>query len=392
MWTVPLTVRGHLASLAIGTVSKDIGPRHDEVVQAMGTARPVTMRDVARVAGVGVGTVSRVLSNVGSVAPATRERVEAVARELSFRPSALGRDLKRRATDTIGLLVADISNTFYGEFAQGVLAAAKDRGYHVILAASGEDAEAERENLDVLLAQRVEGIIAFPTGGNIEHWSAARDLGIRVVVADREIASLDLPSIAVDHLDGARRLTEHLIALGHRRIGYLGGPAHVSSGRLREEGYRRAHADAGIEVDEALVVRARFTRDNASASARRLLAVTPGPTAVFASNNVLAEAALDALRERGLVVPHNLSVVMFDDVPWARLVEPPMTVVAQPTFEMGRAAVEMVLDPASGGPASRTLPTRLIVRGSARPWREGREAGPTSSDPDGPVLASDESE
>ncbi|WP_187977302.1 LacI family DNA-binding transcriptional regulator [Mycetocola sp. JXN-3] len=336
--------------------------------------KQTTMRDVALAAGVGLGTVSRVFSNVGSVAPATREKIEAAARELNFRPSALGRDLKRRTTNNIGLIVTDISNNFYGEFAQGVLATAKEQGRHVILCASGEEPETEREYIDLLVEQRVDGIIAFPTGHNLDSWRSARDLGINIVFADRELPDLDIPSIVVDNEAGARRLTEYLLALGHSRIGYLGGPSELTSGGQREAGYRQAHLDVGVAVEEDLVVRTRFTRDTAYASALRLLENPVPPTALVATNNVLGEAALTAIRDRGLSVPDDISLVMFDDVPWANLVEPPITVVAQPAWQMGQSATRMVLAADGEKVQPQTVKTEMVLRRSARPLHSSAPA------------------
>ncbi|GAB3597214.1 LacI family DNA-binding transcriptional regulator [Microbacterium tumbae] len=324
----------------------------------------VTMKDVAATAGVGIGTVSRVFSNVGSVSPRTRALVEEAAKRLGYRPSALGRDLKRRSTNNIGLIVTDISNNFYGEFAQGVLAGAKELGWHVILCASGEDPATEREYIDLLVEQRVGGIIAFPTGENIDAWRDARRLGINVLFADREIEQLGFPSILVDNLTGARRLTEYLLALGHERIGYLGGPVHLTTGGMREKGFRIAHADAGATIDEDLIVRTRFTRDTAYASAIRLLESRRPPTALFAANNILGEAALNAIRDHGLAIPGDISVVMFDDAPWARLVDPPVTTAAQPTWSMGQSALRLVLA-MDEDTRSQTLPVEIMIRRSA---------------------------
>jgi LacI family transcriptional regulator len=325
-----------------------------------------TMREVAEAAGVGMGTVSRVFSNEGSVSAATRAKVEAAAARLHYRPSALARGLKRQSTNNVGLIVTDISNNFYGEFAQGVLASAKELGRHVILCASGEDPATEREYIDLLVEQRVDGIIAFPTGSNLDAWDTARRIGINVLFADRAVAGLDVPSILVDNLGGTRRLTEYLLALGHERIGYLGGPSELTTGSQREAGYRLAHEQAGVPVHDELVVRTRFTRDTAYASATRLLNSAVPPTALLAANNILGEAALGAIRDRGLRVPDDMSMVMFDDVPWARLVEPPITVAAQPAYAMGVSAARMVLTEGAGA-SSQTVPVEVVIRRSAAP-------------------------
>ncbi len=344
--------------------------------------KPKTMKDLAEAAGVGLGTVYRALSGKGHVSTATRERVMNAARELDYRPSALGRGLKLQRTNNIGLIVADISNNYYGEFAEAVLANAKAAGRHVIVCASGEDPQTELEYGEVLLQQRVDGIIAFPTGDNIELWRGAQRLGVTVVFVDRILPGFDTPTLIVDNITGSFRATEYLLALGHRYVGYLGGPQALTSGAQREEGYRRAHTEAGVPVLEQLVVRTRFTRDTAHASALRLLETKPRPTALFAANNVLGEAALLAIRDSGLRVPEDISVVMFDDVPWAKLITPAITVVSQPTRQMGAAAAQLVLNPprtAAGQARVRVLPTTFTIRQSCRPWHD-TEAEPATGD------------
>lgn len=329
------------------------------------TVRPATMKVIAEAAGVGLGTVSRALSGSPHVAEETRRRVERAAKQLGYRPSAVGRGLKRQRTDTIGLIVADISNQFYGEFAQGVLAAAHEADRRVVVGSSGEHHESEHENLELLMQQRVDGIIAFPAGENLESWRAAQSLGIRVVFADRTVEGLDVPSVVVDNEKGMRRLTEHLIGLGHRRIGYLGGPRSVSSGLQRENGFRRALAAAGLSIDEDLIVSQSYTRESTRAGAARVLGLPARPTALIASNNVLAEAALVEIRERGIDIPGEISFAMVDDVPWASLTHPTVTVLAQPVRELGRAAVALLLDVTRHSGVE--LETEVIVRESTRP-------------------------
>lgn len=341
-----------------------------------GRNRP-TMKDVADAAGVGLGTVSRVFANQGNVSAAARARVEAAADRLNYRPSALGRGLKSQRTNNIGLIVADISNNFYGEFAEGVLAEAKTMGMHVIVCASGENEASEREYIDVLIEQRVEGIVAFPTGTNTDTWRLAEKLGIPVVFADRTVPDLNFPAVVVDNAAGSRRLTEYLLALGHRRIGYLGGPLALTTASQREEGFYQAHAEYGLQVIPQMVVRGRFTRDTAYASALRLLDAKPGPTALVAANNVLGEAVFAAIRDHGLRVPEDISMVMFDDVPWASLIRPAMTVIAQPAWQMGQAAARLVVTPAAEQPRLQVVPTEMIIRGSARPWHGPERARPS---------------
>jgi LacI family transcriptional regulator len=316
-----------------------------------------------------------VLNGQGYVSDAARQRVETAAEQLGYRPSALGRGLKSQRTHNLGLIVADISNNFYGEFAEGVLAEAQTMGMHVIVCASGENEDSEREYIDVLIEQRVEGIVAFPTGTNTDRWRIAEKQGIPVVFADRTVPGLDFPAVVVDNAAGTRRLTEYLLALGHRRIGFLGGPASLSTAAEREAGFYQAHAEYQLPVRPELVVRGRFTRDTAYASALRLLDQRVRPSALVAANNVLGEAALGAIRDHGLTVPDDVSMVMFDDVPWASLIRPAITVIAQPAHAMGRAAARLATAGPSDRPSTQTVLTEMIIRDSARPWHEATGAG-----------------
>jgi LacI family transcriptional regulator len=334
------------------------------------TQRQPTIKTIAASAGVGVGTVSRVLSGRGYVSPDTRSKVEAAVRNLRYRPSAIGRGLKEQRTKNIGLLVADVSNSYYGDFAKGVLAEARHLERHVVVGSSDDDPVAEREYIELFLEQRVEGIIAFPSQENLAAWREAQEMGINLVFADRVLEELDVPFVVVDNHDGAYALTEYLIALGHRRIGYLGGPRETTSGREREQGYRDAHLDAGVEVEEELVVPSHFTRRNAFANALRILGTDRLPTALVASNNILGEAALGAVRHLDLSIPDDISLVMFDDVPWATLVSPPITVVTQPARRLGREAARLVVRGAPGA-SSVLVRTELVVRSSAAPPRAG---------------------
>jgi LacI family transcriptional regulator len=327
----------------------------------------MTMKDVAKAAGVGLGTVSRVFSGSEQVAAGTRQRVLETARQMDYRPSARGRGLKLQRTNTIGLIAGDVSSAFCGELAQGVLSAANGLGKHVIVCSTGGDPAAEREFAEVLLQQHVDGIVAIPTGENPEAWDGALRLGVRVVFVDRMVDAVPVPTLIADNVAGSRSAVEYLLALGHRRIGYLGGPLTQTSGRQREDGYWLAHEAAGVPVAEELIARSPFSRDTAHASALRLLQAAP--TAMFAANNVLAEGALGAILDSGLRVPDDISLAMFDDVPWARVTRPAITAVSQPARQMGEQAVGLAAAP---GPASvaqvRVLPTSFIVRQSCRPW------------------------
>lgn len=348
--------------------------------------RRVTIKDVAEAAGVGVATVSRVLSG-GSASPETRERVLAVAAQLDYRPSALGRNLRQRRTGGIGLLVPDLTDTFFGQVAEGVLACARSAGEPVVVGSTGDDPEQEAELVGMLLEQSVDRLVAVPSGG-AETWLPVTRAGMTVVFADRlpggpaddglpgstadlmlldgiparppARAVADVPAVLADDRSGIRTAVRYLHGLGHRRIAFLGGPGHDR----RVAAFREA---VGAPVDEELVVFATGTRDSAYAAASGLFQSRPDLTAVLAAGNMLGEAAVLAARELDLRVPRDVSLVMYDDVPWAELCSPPLTVIAQPGRDIGYRAAELVLRGTGRRPRGVTLPTELIVRGSCGP-------------------------
>ncbi|MEV4170846.1 LacI family DNA-binding transcriptional regulator [Nonomuraea sp. NPDC049709] len=351
--------------------------------------RRATIKDVAEAAGVGVATVSRVLSG-GSASPQTRERVLAVAAQLDYRPSALGRNLRQRRTGGMGLLVPDLTDTFHAQLAEGVLACARSAGEPVVLGSTGGDPEQESELIGMLLEQSVDRLIAVPSGDE-ETWAPAIRAGMTVVFADHlppgpaagddpaatamtdlmrldglppapQSRPLDVPSVVADDRAGIRTAVRYLRGLGHKRIAFLGGPGQDR----RVAAFREA---VGSPVDEELVVFGTGSRDSAYAAASGLFQSRPDLTAVLAGGNVLGEAAVLAARELDLRVPRDVSLVMYDDVPWAELCSPPLTVIAQPGRDMGYRAAELVLRSGGRRPRGVVLPTELIIRGSCAPRR-----------------------
>ncbi|NBE97189.1 LacI family transcriptional regulator [Nonomuraea sp. KC401] len=350
--------------------------------------RRATIKDVAEAAGVGVATVSRVLSG-GSASAAARERVLAAAAQLDYRPSALGRNLRQRRTGGMGLLVPDLTDTFYGQLAEGVLACARSAGEPVVLGSTGGDPEQEADLIGMLIEQSVDRLIAVPSG-DAETWTPAMRAGMTVIFADRlpsqaspdgtgpsavgdlmtldglppapPARQLDVPAVVADDRAGIRTAVRYLRGLGHKRIAFLGGPGHDG----RADAFRAA---VGEPVDEELIVFGTGSRDSAYAAASGLFQSRPDLSAVVAGGNVLGEAAVLAARELDLRVPKDVSLVMYDDVPWAELCSPPLTVIAQPGRDMGYRAAELVLRAGTRRARSVVLPTELIVRGSCGPRR-----------------------
>ncbi|MBE1536256.1 LacI family DNA-binding transcriptional regulator [Actinomadura algeriensis] len=340
----------------------------------MADRRSATIKDVAAAAGVGIATVSRVFSGTGAVAEATRERVLAAARELDYRPSALGRGLKLRRSGGIGLIVPDVTDPFCAELVAGVLACARTLGGHVVVDAAHGDPEREAEIVDRFVEQRVDGIIARPAGDAAD-WRAAARVCSSVVFADRVLPGLaEIPTVLADDAGGVRSLVEYLVGLGHRRIAFLGAAAPGGEPGVRERAFRDTLDRLGVPVEEDLVVAARPARDAAYAAAAGLLQRRADVTAVVAAEHLLGEAAVLVARELDLRVPADVSIAMVDDVPWAELCDPPLTAVARPGHDIGYRACELLLrEPARrgrGGPVR--LPTELVVRGSCGALRSGR--------------------
>ncbi|MFO7274322.1 MAG: LacI family DNA-binding transcriptional regulator [Bacillota bacterium] len=330
----------------------------------------MTIRDVARRAGVGVATVSRVLNGKGYVKAETRQRVLAAAEELGYVPSQLARGLVRRLSGTVGLVVPDITNPFFPLITRGVEDAASEAGYTVFLCNADNDPELEAQDVRKLRERRVDGVIFVGTSERRELVDQLLADDIPVVVMDRQVNHTEVDMVLVDNLAGARAAVRHLMELGHRRIAHAAGPPSTRTGQDRCQGYRQALEEAGIPYDPACVVWGDFTFESGIRAGQVLLGRSPQPTAVFAGNDLIALGVIRAAEEAGLSVPDDLSVVGFDDIQMAALVCPGLTTVRQPAREMGRLAMTMLLERIRGeftGPGRRQVfQPELIVRGTTR--------------------------
>ena len=326
----------------------------------------VTITDVARAAGVSVATVSKVINGRYGVAASTSERVQRVIEDLGYESSLVARSLRSHRTNVIGILVAEFE-PFSSEILKGTSQAIAGTGYELLAYSgggrAGDEAGWERRYLSRLSGTLIDGaILVTPT---------IVDTGrsVPVVAIDPHAGPAHMPTVDADNLTGAVLATEHLLALGHRRIGFLGGREDLESSRLREEGYRTALRAAGVRVDPELVRNGGYRRQTATGPARELLTLPDRPTAIFAANDLSALGTLDVARELGLSVPEDLSVIGFDNVPESALTEPPLTTVAQPMQEMGSEAVRLLVRLMNGtelAGAHVRLPTALVERGSTR--------------------------
>jgi LacI family transcriptional regulator len=335
-----------------------------------------TIADVAKLAGVSVATAGRVLSGRGYAGKLARQRVLEAAEELEYVPNRVARSLRLRRTKMLGLLIADVENSFYSAIARNVESVAKDAGYHVVLCNSSDDPSEEREYLKLLEEIRVDGLIITPTPRNRRWLERLREQDIVIVQIDRQVDRLEADAILVDNQGDAASAVSHLLAAGHTEIGILTGPLDVTTAKLRLAGYRQAMKEHGVLVRPELIRAGSFRRDHAIKEAYDLITVERPPTAIFAANNILAEAALMTLAEMGLKVPKDMSLVAFDDTPWMSMLKPPITTVRQPVADMARSAAELLLRRLRSGPgepATVLFNAELVVRGSvASVARQGR--------------------
>jgi LacI family transcriptional regulator len=327
-----------------------------------------TIRDVARRAGVSAITVSRVVNNSGYVSEKTRAQVEAAIAELKYVPNRLAQSLRHKQTDTLALLVTDITNPFWTTVARGVEDVANEEGLNVILCNTDESETKQDNYLNLVLQKQVDGVVLVPVNEHCEVIQWIQEQDVPVVVVDRRVTQFCADVVRGDSVGGAYQLVRHLLELGHHHIALLNGPADVSTAIDRAEGYRKALTDAKLAFDPRLITYGEFTLQSGYEMAQRALSFTPRPTALFAANNFIAIGTLRALHHAKLRVPEDIAVVGFDDLPSEIVVEPFLTVSSQPAYEMGRRATALLLDRIAGEAPEEwqdlVLPTELIIRRS----------------------------
>jgi LacI family transcriptional regulator len=325
----------------------------------------MTIRDVAEQAGVSVATVSKVLNNRYGVAAATQERVQEVIDSLGYETSLVARSLRNQTTNVIGILVADLE-PFSTELLKGASRAIRGTGYELVVYSAGgvsnDHVGWERRYLSRLAGTLIDGaVLVTPTVVDAPS-------GVPVVAVDPHTGTPGPPTVDSDNLNGARLAVDHLLALGHRRIGFLAGRPDLESARLREVGYRQAISAAGLTVDPDLIRVGSYELEGSEGAARELLTMEDRPTAIFAANDLMALETLVVAGELGLRVPHDLSIVGFDNIPETVMSNPPLTTINQPIQEMGGRSIEMLIqlmDAADESPDLHvTLPTQLVVRQS----------------------------
>lgn len=339
----------------------------------------VTIKDVAKAAGVSVMTVSRVINKKEYIAQATRDRVLKAIKDLHYKPNIVARSLVAKKTDFIGLIVPDIGNPFFADLVKGAESLARERGYSLILGDTEGKNDNEKAYIDAMRGRMCDGIIMVAPRIEDDLILKLNEV-LPLVLVDRYIESDRILQVWIDNADGAFRAVEHLIQLGHRRIGFIAGPQNVQNSFRREEGYRRALTKYGIEINTDLMQVGDFYFDTGSRMFDLFMERIDPPTAIFASNDLMALGVIKRAKERGLSIPGDLSVVGFDDIFLAAMIDPPLTTVRHPTIEMGMEAIEQfidLLDDRDREYQKSTLENKLIIRKSTavpKAWRRNEQA------------------
>ena len=344
------------------------------------------MKDVAKLAKVSITTVSHVINQTRYVSDELSTRVKQAMEELEYYPNSLASSLRSGKTKIIGLVIPDISNQFFAEVSRKIEDNGYEYGYSVILCNTSENVNKEETYIDVLIAKQVDGIIFISAGEEINTIKKTIDSNIPIVIVDRDVNKVKADVILVDNYDGGYKATQYLLGLGHRRIGCITGPSPVSPSALRIGGYKQALKDAGISVDEDLIVPGDFRYESGRIAMEKLLSLSDMPTAVFACNDMMAIGAIQAAYDNDLVIPDDISIVGFDNIPLSNSVYPPLTTVAQPFDKLAKLTVDSLIEKIKLQSKRRTpeqeapwyertvMEIELVERSSCRPLSEDNKA------------------
>jgi len=334
--------------------------------------RPVTMRQIAELAGVSIGTVSHVINETAAVRPKLRDRVLEAIHSLGYQPSALARGLRRNQTNMLGMVIPDITNPFFPGVVRGVEDVAFKRSFRVILCNADNDPSKEASYVRELRSYHIAGLLIIPAASadSAIHLRAYASASVPVVCIDRVPEGWKGDAVLVANEEGSYSVTRHMIQMGHRRLAVITGPLKLNNAAERLKGFTRALQEAHLAVDPEFVQEARFDTPSGYQAAVRLLRMLPRPTAIFASNDLMAFGALQATRELGLRCPEDVSIAGFDSLEFSSLTDPSLTSVYQPGYQLGATAARLLLQRVDGmqfAPKKLLLPTELKKRNSVGP-------------------------
>ncbi|RXT05285.1 LacI family DNA-binding transcriptional regulator [Ammoniphilus sp. CFH 90114] len=302
-----------------------------------------TIHDVAKLANVSIATVSRVTSNENNVNEKTKERVMKAMEELGYKPNSAARTLRMAQSNIIVVLMINIKNPFFAEFIRGIEDVAREAGYYLLIGSTDGEADKEKEYIDLILENRVDGVILTTAGIDVNSTIEKIHQNSPIVLAFDYIPDPDIPSISIDNESASRKITNHLISLGHRRIAHITGDMRRLQSQTRLSGYKQALYQHGIPVEESLIQEGGYQFEDGYLAAQKLLSFEKLPAAIYGGNDNVAIGALKAVQDAGLRVPEDIAVVGFDDVEMSSFTTPRLTTIHQPRFEIGKRAMEFLL-------------------------------------------------
>ncbi len=303
-----------------------------------------TMKDVAELANVSITTVSHVINETRYVSDELTARVKQAMKALDYYPNSLASSLRSGKTKIVGLMIPDISNQFFAEISRKIEDNGYAYGYSVILCNTNENAEKEESYFHVLIAKQVDGIIFISAGDDSKNIEKSLAANIPIVVVDRDVKNINADVVLVDNFKGGYTAVQHLIQLGHRRIACITGPSPITPSAQRVAGYQQALEESAIPVDEDLIVTGDFSYESGRAAMEKLLSRAEVPTAVFACNDMMAIGAIQTANDHGLQIPHDISIIGFDNIPFSESVYPALTTVAQPFDKIAKIIVDLLIE------------------------------------------------
>jgi DNA-binding LacI/PurR family transcriptional regulator len=311
---------------------------------AMRKKQSITIKEVAIQAGVSTATVSRVLTGKDAVSPKLRRRVDRAIEEMDYRPNRAARELRIGSVLKIGVVLSDIQNPFFTNCLAGVESVLQISDYVLLLGNSNEDPEIEDMHLSSLANEGVAGIILAMTAKNGNCYQKMVQMDIPIVAIDRECPDISFDTVLIDNITASRQATKHLVKLGHERIALISGPYHISTAQNRLKGFQEVLAELNIPCLPELIVEGNFQQEGGRKAMEQLLDLPEPPTAVLIANNLMTLGALEIIHQRNVQIPDQLALVGFDDTPWNIAMKTPLTVVAQPTYNLGEFAAKMLID------------------------------------------------
>ncbi len=328
-----------------------------------------SLNDVARKAGVSIATVSRVINNGTNVNEETRAKVLKAVKDLKYQPSRVAKRLRSRSSSSnmLGLLIPDIQNPFYVDVLRGVEDVAYENNYAIIMCNFAQDEKKEKMYLDILQQESVDGLIAAPAHDKDVNVINLLNAGLPIVCVDRGLVGKEVDVVVVNNRDGAYQAVDHLAKNGYKRIAYISGQKKIPSSKYREQGYREALEDNGLFIDEDLIKYGDSKHNSGVKLCDELLSMSHPPDAIFTGNNLITLGALETIHKKKLKIPEQVAIIGFDDMYWSISLNPPLSAVRQPAYEIGRRACELLIQRISDPSRSviqMTLNTKLILRES----------------------------